>query len=97
MLPQSVRRSTIKFFPKGSTEAEAYSGARSEEAFVKFINEKAGTHRVLGVLVAQVVGGLLNLSHQLVKLLRGDVLGNDLVQNGDGAGQAVKTATVRRS
>lgn len=39
---------TIKFFPKGSTEPEAYSGARSEEAFIKFINQKAGTHRTTG-------------------------------------------------
>lgn len=39
---------TIKFFPKGSTEPEAYAGARSEEAFVKFVNEKAGTHRAVG-------------------------------------------------
>ncbi|CAI7582515.1 unnamed protein product [Penicillium bialowiezense] len=39
---------TIKFFPKGSTEPENYSGARSEEAFVKFINQKAGTHRAPG-------------------------------------------------
>lgn len=39
---------TIKFFAKGSTEPEAYSGPRSEEAFVKFINEKAGTHRAVG-------------------------------------------------
>lgn len=39
---------TIKFFPAGSKEAEAYSGGRSEEDFVKFLNEKAGTHRAVG-------------------------------------------------
>lgn len=39
---------TIKFFPKGSTEAEAYSGGRTEPDFVKFLNEKAGTHRTPG-------------------------------------------------
>ena len=39
---------TIKFFPKGSTTPEAYSGPRTEEAFVEFINSKAGTHRVVG-------------------------------------------------
>lgn len=39
---------TIKFFPKGSTEAEMYDGARSEEAFVSFLNEKTGTHRAVG-------------------------------------------------
>lgn len=39
---------TIKFFPKGSTEAEPYSGARSEEALVDFVNSKAGTYRLVG-------------------------------------------------
>ncbi|KAL4930809.1 thioredoxin-like protein [Aspergillus undulatus] len=39
---------TIKFFPKGSTEAVAYSGARTEEAFIDFLNEHAGTHRAPG-------------------------------------------------
>lgn len=39
---------TIKFFPKGSTEAEAYSGGRSEKDIVEFMNSKAGTHRAVG-------------------------------------------------
>jgi len=39
---------TIKFFPKGSKEPEAYSGGRSEEALVDFVNSKAGTYRVPG-------------------------------------------------
>lgn len=39
---------TIKFFPKGSTEGEIYQGGRSEEAFVEFLNKKAGTHRAPG-------------------------------------------------
>ncbi|KAJ5893496.1 Protein disulfide-isomerase tigA [Penicillium taxi] len=39
---------TIKFFPKGSTEPETYSGARSEQAFVEFLNTKTGTHRSVG-------------------------------------------------
>ncbi|KAJ5719419.1 Protein disulfide-isomerase tigA [Penicillium malachiteum] len=39
---------TIKFFPAGSTEAEVYSGARSEDALIQFLNTKAGTHRVAG-------------------------------------------------
>ncbi|KAG9775680.1 protein disulfide-isomerase A4 precursor, partial [Aureobasidium melanogenum] len=39
---------TIKFFPKGSTEPVAYEGGRSEDALVKYINEKAGTHRTVG-------------------------------------------------
>ncbi|KAK6581480.1 hypothetical protein PZA11_006171 [Diplocarpon coronariae] len=39
---------TIKFFPKGSTTAEAYSGGRTEADLVTFVNSKAGTHRVPG-------------------------------------------------
>lgn len=39
---------TIKFFPKGSTEAETYGGARSEDALVEFVNSKSGTFRLAG-------------------------------------------------
>lgn len=39
---------TIKFFPAGSTEPEAYAGGRSEADFVTFMNGKAGTHRAVG-------------------------------------------------
>lgn len=39
---------TIKFFPKGSTEPEAYSGARSEEGFIEFLNSKTGSNRAVG-------------------------------------------------
>jgi protein disulfide-isomerase A6 len=39
---------TIKFFPKGSTEPEAYAGARSEQAFVDFLNSKTGSSRSVG-------------------------------------------------
>jgi protein disulfide-isomerase A6 len=47
---------TIKFFPKGSTEGETYSGARAEESFIKFINQKAGTHRAPGGGLDSVAG-----------------------------------------
>jgi protein disulfide-isomerase A6 len=39
---------TIKFFPKGSKTPETYSGARSENALVDFVNSKAGTYRTTG-------------------------------------------------
>jgi protein disulfide-isomerase A6 len=39
---------TIKFFPKGSTEPEAYSLGRSEAELVGYINARAGTFRVAG-------------------------------------------------
>lgn len=47
---------TIKFFPAGSKEAEAYSGGRSEKDFVEFLNEKAGTHRAVGGGLAATAG-----------------------------------------
>lgn len=36
---------TLKYFPKGSTEAEDYSGGRTEDDLIKFLNGKAGTSR----------------------------------------------------
>ncbi|KAG6373480.1 thioredoxin-domain-containing protein [Boletus reticuloceps] len=39
---------TIKFFPRGGKEVESYEGARTEEAFVTFLNERCGTHRAVG-------------------------------------------------
>ncbi|KAF7312259.1 Disulfide isomerase [Mycena indigotica] len=39
---------TIKFFPKGSTEAVSYEGGRSEADFVNFLNEHCGTQRAVG-------------------------------------------------
>lgn len=39
---------TIKFFPRGGKEVEAYEGPRSEEAFVTFLNERCGTQRAAG-------------------------------------------------
>jgi protein disulfide-isomerase A6 len=39
---------TIKFFPKGDKTGEDYNSGRDGESFVKFLNEKAGTKRVLG-------------------------------------------------
>jgi len=39
---------TIKFFSKDTKEPVKYDGARTEEAFVSFLNEKCGTHRAVG-------------------------------------------------
>jgi len=39
---------TIKFFKKGSLEATPYEGARSEDAFVQYLNKNSGTHRAVG-------------------------------------------------
>ncbi|KXJ23781.1 protein disulfide-isomerase like 2-1 [Exaiptasia diaphana] len=39
---------TIKFFPKTNKDGEEYSGGRSEEDFINFMNEKCGTKRTPG-------------------------------------------------
>jgi len=39
---------TIKWFPKGNKDGEAYNGGRTPEDFVQFLNENTGTQRVLG-------------------------------------------------
>lgn len=39
---------TIKFYPKGKTEPSPYAGARSEDAFVDFLNTQTGANRVAG-------------------------------------------------
>lgn len=52
---------TIKFFPRGGKEVEDYEGARTEEAFVNFLNEKCGTNRAVG-------GGLNDQAGRLAEL-----------------------------
>ncbi|KEY69765.1 hypothetical protein S7711_03745 [Stachybotrys chartarum IBT 7711] len=47
---------TIKYFPAGSKEAQPYEGGRTEDAFVNFINEKAGTHRTPGGNLNAIAG-----------------------------------------
>jgi len=39
---------TLKWFPRGNTEGEAYNGGRSPKDFVEFVNEKSGTERLVG-------------------------------------------------
>lgn len=52
---------TIKFFPKGSNDAEPYQGARSEQAFVDFLNIKAGTARAVGGGLNEKAGTIAHL------------------------------------
>jgi protein disulfide-isomerase A6 len=39
---------TLKWFPRGNAEGEAYNGGRSPKDFVEFVNEKSGTERLVG-------------------------------------------------
>ncbi|KAK0739705.1 thioredoxin-like protein [Apiosordaria backusii] len=65
---------TIKFFPKGSTTPEEYSGGRSEENFVTFLNEQAGTHRAAGGGVDATAGTFAVLDEIVTKYISGTPL-----------------------
>jgi len=62
---------TIKFFPAGGdpTKPESYDGAREEVDFVKFLNEKAGTHRVAGGGLLAEAGRILALDEVVNKFI----------------------------
>ncbi|ROT43194.1 disulfide-isomerase erp38 [Sodiomyces alkalinus F11] len=65
---------TIKYFPRGSTEAEIYSGGRTEQAFLDFINEKAGTHRAVGGGLDAIAGTISALDAVVAKFTGGTTL-----------------------
>lgn len=65
---------TIKFFPKGSKEAELYNGGRTEPDLVKFLNEKAGTHRVPGGRLDAVAGTIAALDAIVAKFTGGSTI-----------------------
>ncbi|KAI8625378.1 disulfide isomerase [Xylariaceae sp. FL1651] len=69
---------TIKFFPKGSTEAEAYNGGRSEVEFLEFLNGKTGTHRVPGGGLDATAGTIDILNHIAMKYAAGTEKLSDL-------------------
>lgn len=62
---------TLKYFPKGSTTAVPYEGGRSEEDLVTFMNEKAGTHRVVGGGLDAKAGTVAALDTLVGKLTAG--------------------------
>ncbi|KAI0380735.1 disulfide isomerase [Hypomontagnella monticulosa] len=62
---------TIKFFPKGSTEGEAYSGGRTEKDLIEFLNEKTGTHRAVGGGLDATGGTIDILNHIAIKYAAG--------------------------
>lgn len=65
---------TIKFFSAGSKEGVAYVDGRSENDFVSYINEKAGTHRVAGGELNALAGTIASLNAYAAKLLDGGKL-----------------------
>ncbi|KLJ09530.1 protein disulfide-isomerase A6 [Blastomyces silverae] len=64
---------TIKFFPRGSTAPLNYDGGRSEEDFVAYVNEKSGTHRVVGGGLDKDAGTIKALDAVIDKYATGSV------------------------
>ncbi|CAG8736169.1 37_t:CDS:2, partial [Racocetra fulgida] len=59
---------TIKFFPKGEDKTPInYEGGRTEEDFVKFLNEKCGKQRLVGGLLSEEAGKISELEALVVK------------------------------
>ncbi len=65
---------TIKFFPAGVKEAESYSGGRTEKDLVKFVNEKAGTHRLVGGSLDDQAGLIPSLDSVISKYTQGETI-----------------------
>jgi len=64
---------TLKFFPKGSTEATPYESSRTEAALTAFLNEKAGTHRAVGGGLNEFAGRIAAFDEELKNLVHGEV------------------------
>jgi protein disulfide-isomerase A6 len=62
---------TIKFFPRGSTTGSTYDGARSEAAFVDFLNDKIGSQRVVGGGLNAKAGTVAALDALVAKFVAG--------------------------
>lgn len=53
---------TLMFFPKGDkSNPKPYNGGRSEEEFIKFLNEKCQTWRIKGGLLSELAGRMPTL------------------------------------
>ncbi|KAI6039903.1 thioredoxin-like protein [Pisolithus marmoratus] len=84
---------TIKFFPRGGKEVEDYNGARSEEAFVNFLNERCGTNRAVGGGLNDQAGRLAELDAIAQKFLAAagtarDAVYKDAIALSEGLGSA---------
>ena len=63
---------TLKFFPKGSSEAVDYNGGRTEAAFIEFLNKNAGTFRLPGGALNEHAGVIPAFTEAVEKLVKGD-------------------------
>ncbi|TID27602.1 protein disulfide-isomerase domain [Venturia nashicola] len=82
---------TIKWFPAGSKEPTTYSNARTEAAFIDFINKEAGTYRAPGGGLTAAGGTVAAIDSVIQKIIDG---GNDIASKAD---EIVKAATSEKS
>ena len=81
---------TIKYFAAGSKEPVPYEGGRSEQAFLDFLNEKAGTHRVAGGKLSAAAGTIASLDSLIQQVIDS---GKDAVVAADEVIKAAKKET----
>lgn len=62
---------TIKFYPAGSSEAIDYAGGRAEADFISYVNDKTGTHRVIGGGLDAIAGTVPALDKLVADLKTG--------------------------
>lgn len=62
---------TINYYPKGSKEAVPYTGGRTEDALLTFLNDKAGTHRTVGGNLDALAGTIPSLDTLVANLKSG--------------------------
>ncbi|QDS72903.1 hypothetical protein FKW77_007789 [Venturia effusa] len=82
---------TIKWFPAGSKEPISYSNARTEAAFIDFINKEAGTYRAPGGGLTAAGGTVAAIDSVIQKIIDG---GNDIASKAD---EIVQAATNEKS
>jgi protein disulfide-isomerase A6 len=79
---------TIKWFPAGTKEASPYDGARSEQAFIDFINKEVGTFRSVGGGLTAAGGTVAALDAVIQKIIDG---GSDIASKADELVKAAKS------
>jgi protein disulfide-isomerase-like protein len=80
---------TLKFFPKSNKDGEAYTGGRTPEDFVSFINSKSGTQRTVGGGYTPEAGKIIILDGLAKQFFEGNDKDGSLVK----VAAAVKTYT----
>lgn len=78
---------TIKWFPAGTKAGAPYEGARSEQAFIDFINKEVGTYRSVGGGLTAAGGTVAALDAVIQKIIDG---GSDIASKADDLVKAAK-------